>query len=180
VRIVQSIHKHEVERTFSPPVGKVTKLPKDDWLARYVRDHAFDTLTPTERMQFRMACASGSEAVARWANTTLPKYKPLWQRLKSAQRQRRYRKTAARELWSDDWRVAEKNLGRQFTSELRRLQERLMLLDPSGGYATPGEVLNAAFGALSEHLEGLDGRPPRSANHHPPLVDIATRFASRD
>jgi hypothetical protein len=137
-----------------------------DWLASYVRDHAFDTLTPSERMQFRMACAQGSEAVARWADVTLPKYKPLWQRLKSAERQRRYRRSAARELWGEDWRAAEKNLGTQFVGELRRFQARLRLLDPVGTYETPVQVLNAAFGALSERLDTIDLRPPRNAGHH--------------
>jgi len=157
-------------------VGKVTKVPMDDWLASYLRDHAFDTLTPSERMQFRMACASGPEAVERWADATLPKYKPLWQRLKSAQRQRRYRKSAAKELWTDEWRVADKLLGRQFVSELRRFQERLKSLDPMGSYETPGAVLNAAFGALSERLDALDSRPPRAAAHHASVTDI-TRYA---
>jgi hypothetical protein len=111
-------------------MGKVTQIPMQDWLASYVRDHALDTLTPSERMQFRMACAQGSEAVARWADATLPKYKPLWQRLKSAQRQRRYRSSAARDQWGGDWRAADKNLGRQFAAELRRFQIRQELTRP--------------------------------------------------
>lgn len=159
-------------------MGKVTNVPMDDWLASYVRDFAFDTLTPTERTQFRMACASGSEAIARWADATLPKYKPLWQRLKSAQRQRRYRKSAAKELWTEEWRVADKILGRPFVVELRRFQAKLGALDPSGHWETPGAVVNAAFGALSERLDLLDARPPRSATHHAQVIDADPRSAT--
>ncbi len=147
-------------------MGKVTKVPMDDWLASYVRDYAFDTLTPSERMQFRMACAAGTPAVARWADQTLPKYKPVWQRLKSAQRQRRYRKSASRDRWMDEWKAADKNLGTQFTGELKRFRDRLKVLDATGNYETPGAVLNAAFGALSERLDALDSRGPRSAPAH--------------
>jgi hypothetical protein len=144
----------------------------DDWLASYVRDYAFDTLTPSERMQFRMACASGSPAVARWAEQTLPKYKSVWQRLKSAQRQRRYRKSASRDRWMEEWKAADKNLGTQFTGELKRFRDRLTALDSNGSYDTPGAVLNAAFGALSERLDSLDSRGPRSAPAHRPSDDV--------
>ncbi len=163
-------------RGYSPAMGKVTKVPMDDWLASYVRDYAFDTLTPSERMQFRMACAAGPQAVAKWAEQTLPKYKLVWQRLKSAQRQRRYRKSAARDKWLEEWKAADKNLGTQFTSELRRFRERLRAVDGTGNYDTPGAVLNAAFGALSERLDALDSRGPRSAAPHFTMTNLE-RFA---
>jgi hypothetical protein len=150
-------------------VGKkniVNRIPIDDWLAAYVHDHAFDTLTPTERMQFRMACAQGTDTVSRWVDATLPKYKPLWQRLKSAQRQRRFRQTSARGLWTEDWRVAELNFGRAIVDDLRRLQARLTATDPTGRYETPRDVLNAAMGALAEKLDAVEKRPPRGAGPH--------------
>ena len=156
-------------------IRHVNRVPIDDWLACYVRDHAFDTLTPTERMQFRMACTQGTESVARWVDATLPKYKPLWQRLKSAQRQRRFRRSSAKGLWAEDWRAAERNFGKPFVNELRALQARLEKSDPLGRHETPREVIRAALGALTDRLDANEARPPRGAGPHARDADVADR-----
>ena len=78
----------------------------------------------------------------------------------------------------DEWKAADRNLGTQFTGELKRFRERLKSVDAAGTYDTPGAVLNAAFGALSERLDGLDSRGPRSAPAHTQMTDVAKRFGS--
>jgi len=163
-------------------VGKarfVNRVPIDDWLACYIRDHALDTLTASERMQFRMACTQGADSVARWVDSTLPKYKPLWQRLKSAQRQRRFRRSSAKGMWAQDWRAAERTFGSQVARELRDLQARLQESDPEGDYDTPNAVLCAALGALSDRLQATEARPPRNAGPHKVDVDGRDRDATR-
>lgn len=157
-------------------MGKLThvnRVPIDDWLACYVRDHAFDTLTASERMQFRMACAQGPESVARWVDVTLPKYKPLWQRLKSAQRQRRFRRNSAKGMWAGDWHAAEKSFGAEIVGELKALKVRLEKSDPQGRYETPQHVLRAAFTALSDRLAYAEARPPRNAGPHAKDADAS-------
>jgi hypothetical protein len=115
-------------------------------------------------MQFRMVCEDRGRTLGR----SIAEVQSLWQRLKSAQRQRRYRKTAAKELWADDWRVAEKNLGRQFTGELRRFQERLLLLDPSGSYASG--AVQCAWRTVRTARPSTPGpaqrQPPSTAGRH--------------
>jgi hypothetical protein len=154
-------------------------VPIDDWLACYVRDHALDTLTASERMQFRMACAQGADAVARWVDATLPKYKPLWQRLKSAQRQRRFRVNSAKGMWTRDWRAAERSFGPEIVTDLRTLRAKLEKADAHGRYETPEAVLRAALSALDERLESTEARPPRHAGPHSRDADARERNAER-
>ncbi|HET6472689.1 MAG TPA: hypothetical protein VFG38_12670 [Pseudomonadales bacterium] len=147
---------------------RTSKTAPDEWLPNYVRNQALDTLTPSERIQFRIACGRGTVAVAEWADATLPKYPVLWRRLKSAQRQRRFRAVPNTEKWMTDWRVAERTFGKALTDLLRRNRPRLDL----AAKATPAEVLGAALAALDAHLNGPrsrgDALPPRSA---PPAKD---------
>ena len=147
---------------------RTSKTAPDEWLPNYVRNQALDTLTPSERIQFRIACGRGTTAVAAWADATLPKYPVLWRRLKSAQRQRRFRAVPNTEKWMTDWRVAERTFGRALTDLLRRNRPRLDL----PAKATPADVLGAALMALDTHLNEPrsrgDALPPRSA---PPAKD---------
>jgi len=138
-------------------MAKISNVLPDDWLATYVRNQVLDTLAPSERMQFRMACGRGSAAVLEWADTTLPKYTSVWRRLKSAQRQRRYRSVPSIEKWMTDWRVAERTLGKDLTAILRRNRAAL----GKSSSATPAEVLEAALSMLDVHLAGQ--RSPSSA-----------------
>ena len=101
-------------------MAKISPVLPDDWLASYIRNYVVDTLAPSERMQFRMACGRGAEAVAQWADATLPKYTSVWRRLKSAQRQRRFRAVPSTEKWMTDWKAAERTLGKHITAMLRR------------------------------------------------------------
>ncbi len=101
-------------------MAKISHVLPDDWLATYIRNYVVDTLAPSERMQFRMACGRGAEAVAEWADATLPKYTSVWRRLKSAQRQRRFRAVPSTEKWMTDWKAAERTLGKHITATLRR------------------------------------------------------------
>jgi hypothetical protein len=150
-------------------MAKTSKTPADDWLAGYIRNHVLDTLAPSERMQFRMACGRGAASVAEWADATLPKYTQVWRRLKSAQRQRRFRSVPSAEKWMADWRIAERTLGKDLTAILRR--NRTALGEPAK--TTPAELLRAALTALDSHLAESRGRgvvfvddgalPPRSA-----------------
>jgi hypothetical protein len=148
---------------------RTSKTAADDWLPNYVRNHALDTLTPSERIQFRIACGRGAAAVAAWADTTLPKYPLLWRRLKSAQRQRRFRAVPNMEKWMNDWRAAERTFGKSLTELLRRNRPRLDL--PSK--ATPADILTSALEAFDAHLNERRGHhdalPPRSA---PPSKDL--------
>jgi hypothetical protein len=149
---------------------KTSKLPAEDWLAIYIKNHALDTLAPSERMQFRIACGRGAESVSEWANATLPKYSLVWRRLKSAQRQRRFRSIPSMQKWMTDWRAAERTLGKHLTIILRR--NRAALGD--AGKSTPAELLTAALTMLDEHLTEMRGvstalvddvgLPPRSAD----------------
>ena len=150
---------------------KISNILPDDWLASYVRNQVLDTLAPSERMQFRMACGRGSAAVLEWADATLPKYTTVWRRLKSAERQRRYRSVPSIEKWMTDWRVAERTLGKHLTAILRRNRTAL----GKSSLATPAEVLQAALGMLDVHLAEQRSRssavrvddialPPRSAD----------------
>jgi hypothetical protein len=152
-------------------MAKISNVPADDWLAAYVRDHVLDTLAPSERMQFRMACGRGTESVAEWADATLPKYTQVWRRLKSAQRQRRYRSVPSTEKWMTDWRAAERTLGKDLTSILRRNRAAL----GEAPMATPAELLKAALTTLDTQLAEPRSRaamvfvddaahPPRSAD----------------
>jgi len=145
-----------------------SKTAPDDWLPNYVRNQALDTLTPSERIQFRIARGRGPAAVAEWADATLPKYPLLWRRLKSAQRQRRFRAVPNTEKWMTDWRVAERTFGKSLTDVLRRNRARLDL----PAKATPADVLGAALATLDAHLNDLrsrtDALPPR---HAPPSKD---------
>ncbi|HTO59229.1 MAG TPA: hypothetical protein VMJ74_15620 [Pseudomonadales bacterium] len=147
---------------------RTSKTAPDEWLPNYVRNQALDTLTPSERIQFRIACGRGTTAVAAWADATLPKYPVLWRRLKSAQRQRRFRAVPNTEKWMTDWRVAERTFGKALTDLLRRNRPRLEL----PAKATPADVLGAALMALDTHLNEPrsrgDALPPRSA---PPAKD---------
>lgn len=149
---------------------KKSHVLPDDWLANYVRNQAFDTLAPAERMQFRMACGRGSDAVAEWADATLPKYTSVWKRLKSAERQRRYRSVPSTRKWTTDWTAADRTLGVQLTTILRRRRGEIGV----DSKATPAEVLAAALHLLEEHLDAaapvltsvfVEGpaHPPRSA-----------------
>ena len=135
-------------------MAKISNVLPDDWLASYVRNQVLDTLAPSERMQFRMACGRGSEAVVEWAATTLPKYTTVWRRLKSAERQRRYRSVPSAEKWMTDWRAAERTLGKDLTTLLRRNRVAL----GQSATATPAEVLAAALNELDEQLR----QPPRT------------------
>jgi hypothetical protein len=147
---------------------RTSKTAPDDWLPNYVRNQALDTLTPSERIQFRIACGRGPAAVAEWADATLPKYPLLWRRLKSAQRQRRFRAIPNTEKWMHDWRIAERTFGKVLTDVLRRSRARLGL----PAKATPADALGAALATLDAHLNDLplrsDALPPRSA---PPSKD---------
>jgi len=125
----------------------------DDWLATYVRNHVMDTLAPAERMQFRMVCGRGAEAVLAWAEATLPKYTTVWRRLKSAERQRRYRSVPSTQKWMSDWSAAERTLGRHATEILRRRRAELHLSRD----ATPAQVLASALDTLEDLL---DARAP--------------------
>jgi len=147
---------------------RTSKTAPDEWLPNYVRNQALDTLTPSERIQFRIACGRGPAAVAEWADATLPKYPLLWRRLKSAQRQRRFRAVPNTEKWMTDWRVAERTFGKSLTDVLRRNRAQLDL----PAKATPADVLGAALATLDAHLNDarsrVDALPPRSA---PPSKD---------
>ena len=59
-------------------MAKISPVLPDDWLATYIRNYVIDTLAPSERMQFRMACGRGAEAVASWADATLPSALRTW------------------------------------------------------------------------------------------------------
>jgi hypothetical protein len=146
-------------------MAKIGSVLPDDWLAGYVRNHVLDTLAPSERMQFRMACGRGSEALQEWANATLPKYTTVWRRLKSAERQRRYRSVPSTEKWMTDWRAAERTLGKRLTAILRRNRATL----GQASTATPAEVLAAALDSLDERLSAPPSRTPRTddAAHGP-------------
>ena len=168
-------------------MAKIVSVLPDDWLASYVRNHVLDTLAPSERMQFRMACGRGAEAVVAWAAATLPKYTTVWRRLKSAERQRRYRSVPSTKKWMSDWRAAERTLGPELTAMLRRRQAEL----GASPKATPAEVLSAALHTLEEHLDSrvptLTGvfveapaHPPRSADSTRANVsDIGSRSGHR-
>jgi len=127
---------------------KISNVLPDDWLASYVRNQVVDTLAPSERMQFRMACGRGSAAVLEWADATLPKYTSIWRRLKSAERQRRFRSVPSIEKWMTDWRVAERTLGKDLTAILRRNRAAL----GKSSSTTPADVLQAALAMLDDHL----------------------------
>ncbi len=155
-------------------MAKIPHVLPDDWLATYIRNYVVDTLAPSERMQFRMACGRGAEAVAEWADSTLPKYTSVWRRLKSAQRQRRFRAVPSTEKWMTDWKAAERTLGKHITATLRR--SRAVLGKPQS--ATPAEMLTAALTAFEASLPethactsaaNLDdsAHPPRSAERSP-------------
>jgi hypothetical protein len=140
------------------------KTSPDDWLANYVRNQTLDTLTPSERMQFRIACGRGPAAVAEWVDATLPKYSVVWRRLKSAQRQRRFRSVPNTEKWMNDWRAAERTFGKTLTDILRRNRTRLN----RSAKASPADALEAALQLLDAHLNTLDfdeslPLPPRSS-----------------
>ncbi len=144
---------------------KAPHTTPEDWLANYVRNHALDTLTPSERIQFRIACGRGPQAVSEWVDTTLPKYALLWRRLKSAQRQRRFRSVPNTEKWMNDWRIAERTFGKDLTDILRR--NRAGLNQPAK--ATPADTLGAALMLIDAHLSGSAALcddaplPPRAA-----------------
>jgi len=149
-------------------MAKIESTVEQDWLAAYVRNHVLDTLAPAERMQFRMACGRGADAVAQWAEVTLPKYTSVWRRLKSAERQRRYRAVPSMQKWMTDWNAADRTLGHDLTALLRRHRGELGV-PPN---ATPAEVLHAALHVLEERL---DARAPTLTTvfvegpAHPPL-----------
>jgi hypothetical protein len=149
---------------------RTSKTAADAWLTNYLRNHALDTLTPSERTQFRIACGRGAAAVVEWADATLPKYPLLWRRLKSAQRQRRFRAVPNTEKWMNDWRAAERTFGKLLTELLRRNRPRLDLPVT----ATPADVLRHALNALDAHLIERrgphDALPPRSA---PPSKELS-------
>jgi hypothetical protein len=155
-------------------MAKIPHVLPDDWLAAYIRNYVVDTLAPSERMQFRMACGRGTEAVAEWADSTLPKYTSVWRRLKSAQRQRRFRAVPSTEKWMTDWKAAERTLGKHITATLRR--SRAVLGKPPS--ATPAEMLTAALTAFEASLPETHARtsaanlddiahPPRSVERSP-------------
>jgi len=151
-------------------MAKISPVLPDDWLATYIRNYVIDTLAPSERMQFRMACGRGAEAVAPWADATLPKYTSVWRRLKSAQRQRRFRAVPSTEKWMTDWKAAERTLGKTVTAVLRRNRAAL----GKGQNATPAEMLTAALSAFEASLPEArasasldDAHPPRSAERSP-------------
>lgn len=154
-------------------MAKISHVLPDDWLAIYIRNYVVDTLAPSERMQFRIACGRGAEAVAEWADSTLPKYTSVWRRLKSAQRQRRFRAVPSTEKWMTDWKAAERTLGTHVTATLRR--NRAALGKPPA--ATPAEMLTAALAAFEASLPAADtctssgehdaAHAPRSAERSP-------------
>ncbi|HMF29736.1 MAG TPA: hypothetical protein VKE42_13240 [Candidatus Cybelea sp.] len=148
---------------------RVAQTSPEDWLANYVRNQALDTLTPSERIQFRIACGRGNAAVAEWVDTTLPKYPLIWRRLKSAQRQRRFRAVPNTEKWMSDWRIAERTFGKALTDILRRNRTRLN----QHPKATPATVLDAALRFVDAQLSARSDDdaplPPRSAG---PINDI--------
>lgn len=156
-------------------MAKIPSLPVDDWLATYVRNHVLDTLAPSERMQFRMACGRGAESVAEWADATLPKYTQVWRRLKSAQRQRRYRSVPSTEKWMTDWRAAERTLGKDLTVILRRNRAAL----GETAKATPAALLTAALTTLDAQFAETRARTPGLLVDdvaHPPLSADSTRI----
>lgn len=154
-------------------MAKISPVLPDDWLATYIRNCVVDTLAPSERMQFRMACGRGAEAVAQWVDATLPKYTSAWRRLKSAQRQRRFRAVPSTEKWMTDWKAAERTLGKHITATLRRSRVAL----GKAQNATPAEMLTAALDAFEAALPEAASRgssthldtphPPRSADRSP-------------
>jgi plasmid stability protein/predicted Fe-S protein YdhL (DUF1289 family) len=154
-------------------MAKISHVLPDDWLATYISNYVVDTLAPSERMQFRMACGRGAEAVAEWADSTLPKYTSVWRRLKSAQRQRRFRAVPSTEKWMTDWKAAERTLGKHITATLRRNRATL----GQSTAATPAEMLTAALAAFEASLPeartyaasgGDDAAlPPRSVERNP-------------
>ncbi len=160
-------------------MAKTPTVPAEPWVAIYIRNYALDKLAPAERMQFRMASGRGAESVAEWAAATLPKYTQVWRRLKSAQRQRRYRSVPSTEKWMTDWRAAERTLGTELTAILRRNRTAL----GQAPKATPAELLHAALTTLDSHLTVSPSghgptvfvddvaRPPRSANRTRPDQD---------
>jgi hypothetical protein len=159
-------------------MAKISNVLPDDWLASYVRDHVLDTLAPAERMQFRMACGRGAEAVAAWAEATLPKYTTVWRRLKSAERQRRYRSVPSTQKWMTDWRAAERTLGSDLTTILRRRHTQLGVAPK----ATPAEMLRAALNVLEEQLDAhaptLTGIFVEGAAHPPRGADSSRATVS--
>jgi hypothetical protein len=155
-------------------MAKISHVLPDDWLATYIRNYVVDTLAPSERMQFRMACGRGAEAVVEWADATLPKYTSVWRRLKSAQRQRRFRAVPSTEKWMTDWKAAERTLGKHITATLRRNRGVL----GKAPTATPVEMLTAALSAFEASVTETHGcasnvivddaaHPPRSAERSP-------------
>jgi hypothetical protein len=155
-------------------MAKISPVLPDDWLATYIRNYVVDTLAPSERMQFRIACGRGAEAVAEWVDATLPKYSSVWRRLKSAQRQRRFRAVPSTEKWMTDWKAAERTLGKHITATLRRSRVAL----GKSQNATPAEMLTAALAAFEAALlEPVScgaslqiedtAHPPRSAERSP-------------
>lgn len=146
-------------------VGKTTKtkLVADAWLVRYIRGTLFDALTPAQRMQFRMVCDKGPEAVARWASESLPKHPTLWQRIKNAERQQRFRNNARTPNWQKDWKRASRLLGKRYSRDLRKCAD--LLVSDANKPLTPAAVLEAAIDALRRELAG-DAQPPRSAQPH--------------
>jgi hypothetical protein len=154
-------------------MAKIERTLAQDWLAAYVRNHVLDTLAPAERMQFRMACGRDADAVAAWAEATLPKYTIVWRRLKSAERQRRYRAVPSMQKWMTDWHAAERTLGRDLTALLRRHRGELGVAPK----ASPAEVLRAALHLLEEQL---DARAPTLTavfvedSAHPPRAAEST------
>jgi hypothetical protein len=155
-------------------MAKISNVLPDDWLAGYVRNQVLDTLAPSERMQFRMACGRGSEALQEWANATLPKYTAIWRRLKSAERQRRYRSVPSTEKWMTDWRAAERTLGKNLTTILRRNRATL----GQSASATPADVLTAALNSLDESLTAQPARVSTARTDeaaHGPLGADSTR-----
>jgi hypothetical protein len=160
-------------------MAKIERALAQDWIAAYVRNHVLDTLAPAERMQFRMVCGRGDDAVAAWAEVTLPKYTTVWRRLKSAERQRRYRAVPSMQKWMTDWHAAERTLGRDLTALLRRHRGELGVAPK----ASPAEVLRAALHALEEQL---DARAPtlttvfvETAAHPPRSVESTHGTTSR-
>lgn len=156
---------------------RIPNIPTDDWLATYVHNHVLDTLAPSERMQFRMACGRGATSVAEWADATLPKYTSVWRRLKSAQRQRRYRSVPSTEKWMTDWRAAERTLGKDLTAILHRNRAAL----GEAPKATPAELLKAALTTLDVHLAEPRARTPSvfvDDAAHPPRSADSTRADS--
>ena len=154
-------------------MAKIPNLPVGDWLALYIHNHVLDTLAPSERMQFRMACGRGAESVGEWANATLPRYTQVWRRLKSAERQRRYRSVPSIEKWMTDWRAAERTLGKDLMAILRRNRAAL----GETPKATPAALLTAALTTLDAHLAPSRARPAVFVDDvaHPPRSVDGTR-----